>query len=213
MGPSGEDTTNSMKRIEPEIHSSPEGRPLGSGKIRQQELQMILIHEGNEGQTTSKEAPRSEKEELPPVTFEQHRNSSQGCDVAMPLADGPCVDPPEQNQAASTKGSAGNILLILNRDNADDQTGNVPKILEYMQRDNSQQIKTILEATVKSGSVAHSSPTLVRKKMTVGDVVNIELNTIQKLQKQKPTQYQSNPTDILPEVTPTSGAVKQIFEK
>ena len=66
----------------------------------------------------------------------------------------------------------------------------MPKILEYMQRDNSQQIKTILEATVKSGSVANESwtrtglPTLVRKKMTVGDIVNIELNTIQKLQKQ-----------------------------
>jgi hypothetical protein len=56
-----------------------------------------------------------------------------------------------------------------------------------MQRDNSQQIKTILEATVKSGSVANPSPTLVRKKMTVGDIVNIELNTIQKLQKQQST--------------------------
>ena len=190
MDPSGEDTTNSMKRIEPEIRSSPAGRPRGSGKIRQQELQMILIHEGNEGQVTAKEAPRSAKEGRPPVAFEQNGNSSHGCDVTMPLADGPSIDLPEQNQTASPKGSAGNILLILNRDDADDQTGNVPKILEYMQRDNSQQIKTILEATVKSGSVANESwtrtglPTLVRKKMTVGDIVNIELNTIQKLQKQ-----------------------------
>jgi hypothetical protein len=49
MDPSGEDTTNSMKRLEPEIRSSPDGRPRESGKTRQQELQMILIHEGNEG--------------------------------------------------------------------------------------------------------------------------------------------------------------------
>ena len=97
MDPSGEDTTNSMKRIEPEIRSSPERRLRGSGKIRQQELQMILIHEGNEGQATSKEAPRSAKEGRPPVTFEQHGNSSQGYDVAMPQADGPGVDPPEQD--------------------------------------------------------------------------------------------------------------------
>jgi len=82
-----------------------------------------------------------------------------------------------------------------------------------MQRDNSQQIKTILEATVKSGTVANPSPTLVRKKMTVGDIVQIELNTIQKLQKQKSTQQQSNPTGTLPEVTPTSGTVKQIVDK
>tara|TARA_B110000285_G_C14934323_1_gene518825 strand:+ start:288 stop:536 length:249 start_codon:yes stop_codon:yes gene_type:complete len=82
-----------------------------------------------------------------------------------------------------------------------------------MQRDNSQQIKTILEATLKSGSITNPSPTLVRKKMTVGDIVNIEINAIQKFQKQQSKQHQSSPTDTLPEVTPTSGAVKQIFDK
>jgi hypothetical protein len=94
MDPSGEDTTNSMKRIEPEIRSSPVGRPRGSDKVRQQELQMILIHEGNEGQVTTKQAPRSAKEG-PPVAFEQNGNSSRVRGATMPAADGPSIDPPE----------------------------------------------------------------------------------------------------------------------